>query len=280
MTDVRRLGVKWCRCRWPNAASYNPAVTQTALLPSDVDAIERATIATVSPETTEELGDWLLAFDRGAIGRAKCAVPLSHSPFPIGDIATIERRYAARGYPPMFRTPDLPQFEPFHAALRQRGYRDDRHSLVQVARAADVLASEAAPDVTLARRPDAVWGKVFLGEGFDPVEGASRVQSLSRAQDAIYASILDEGKETARDAMAVGAASFGFGWASIHAMRTALVHRRKGLAGRILSALANEAIDRGFERMFLQVEDNNAGAQSLYARAGFTTLWRYAYWQR
>ena len=80
--------------------------------------------------------------------------------------------------------------------------------------------------------------------------------------------------------MAVGAASFGFGWASIHAMRTALVHRRKGLAGRILSALAREAIGRGFERMFLQVEDNNAGAQSLYARAGFRTVWRYAYWQR
>lgn len=249
---------------------------QTALLPSDVEAIERATIATVSPETTEDYGNWLFAFDRGAIGRAKCAVPLSHSTFPLADIEAIERRYADRGYPPMFRLPDLPQFGSFNAALRQRGYRDDRHSVVQIARSADVRALVTEPDVTLAPRPDAAWGMMFLGEGFDPVEGASRVQSLSRAQDAIYASVSDGSPE----AMAVGAASFGCGWASIHAMRTALVHRRKGLAGRILSALASEAIGRGHERMFLQVEDNNAGAQSLYARAGFKTVWRYAYWQR
>ena len=265
---------------------------QIAFLPSDVEAIERATIATISPEAIEELGNWLLAFDRGAIGRAKCATPLSHSQFPIDDIEIIEQRYAARGYPPMFRLPDLPEFAYFHAALRQRGYRDDRHSLVQIARVNDVRALVARPEVTLSSRPDDAWGKVFLGEGFDPVEGASRVKSLSRAQDARYASICDESPEatqhttqhttqdTTREAIAVGAASFGFGWASIHAMRTALVHRRKGLAGRILSALANEATHRGFERMFLQVEDNNAGAQSLYARAGFTTLWRYAYWQR
>ena len=249
---------------------------QTASLPSDVEAIERATIATVSPEATEELGNWLLGFDRGAIGRAKCAVPLSHSTFPLDDIETIERRYVARGYPPMFRLPDLPEFGPFSTALRRRGYRDDRHSLVQVARAADVRALVARPDVAVARRPDEAWGKVFLGAGFDPVDGASRVKSLSRAPDAIYVSVRDE----SREAMAVGAASFAFGWASIHAMRTALEHRRRGLAGRILSALANDAIDRGYERMFLQVEDNNTGARSLYARAGFTTVWRYAYWQR
>ena len=257
-------------------ATYNRAVMQTASLSSDVEAIERATIATVSPEATEDLGNWLLGFDSGAIGRAKCAVPLSHSMLPLSDIETIERCYAAHGYPPMFRLPDLLEFGPFHTALRHRGYCDDRHSVVQVARAVDGRALVAKPDVAVARRPDEAWGMVFLGEGFDPVDGASRVKSLSRAPDAIYASVRDESGE----AMAVGAASFGFGWASIHAMRTALEHRRRGLAGRILSALANDAIDRGYERIFLQVEDNNTGAQSLYARAGFTTVWRYAYWQR
>ena len=61
-------------------------------------------------------------------------------------------------------------------------------------------------------------------------------------------------------------------------MRTALARRREGLAGRILSALAQVALHRGYERIFLQVEENNEAAQSLYARAGFANAWRYAYW--
>jgi ribosomal protein S18 acetylase RimI-like enzyme len=32
--------------------------------------------------------------------------------------------------------------------------------------------------------------------------------------------------------------------------------------------------------MFLQVEEENAGARSLYRRAGFTKAWRYFYWSR
>jgi ribosomal protein S18 acetylase RimI-like enzyme len=255
----------------------------TAPLPdADVEAIERATVATVAPEATDEIDGWLLAFDRGAIGRAKCAVPLRHARYPPSAIAEIEGRYAARGYPPMFRLPDIADFESFVDALRAGGYRDDRHSLVQIAGSADVRRLVADPQVSLAARPDDAWGEVFLGEGFDPVEGASRVKSLSRAPDALYASIADSTRSGIglAKAMAVGAVSFAHGWASIHAMRTALAHRRQGLAGRILSALAQAAIDRGYDRIFLQVEENNAGAQSLYARAGFENMWRYAYWQR
>lgn len=252
----------------------------------DIEAIERATVATVSPEATEEFADWLIAFDRGTIGRAKCAVPLRHGEYSIDDIAAIEARYAVRGLPPMFRLADDPCFASLHAALRDAGYRDDRQSLVQVAATRDVRALVVEPAVAIAAMPDDAWGRVFLGEGFDPVDGANRVRALTRAPDAVYACVradhamVAEGSSQNADAIAAGAASFGYGWASIHAMRTALAHRGEGLAGRILSALAQVALDRGFDRMFLQVEENNAGAQSLYRRAGFTDAWRYAYWSR
>lgn len=255
----------------------------------DVEAIERATVAAVSPESTEEIDGWLLAFDHGVVGRAKSAVPLTHSPSAAGVagatevIAKIERCYEARGFPPMFRIPDVAAFHPLAAALATSGYRADPPSLVQLARATDVRGLSANPSVTIAARPDAAWGKVFLGEGFDPVDGVSRVEVMSRARDAVYASVPDSsGAHGGRmpEAIAVGAASFAFGWASIHAMRTALGARRKGLAGRIMAALAQQAIDRGYDRIFLQVEENNPGARSLYARGGFTTAWRYTYWRR
>ena len=54
------------------------------------------------------------------------------------------------------------------------------------------------------------------------------------------------------------------------------------LGGRTLLSLALErAVQaRGVERVFLQVEEGNLGARSLYRRAGFTQAWRYFYWSR
>ncbi len=248
------------------------------LPPSDVEAIERATVAAVGPEAIEDLDGWILAFDQGTVGRAKSAAPLSHSTTPATNaIDAIAGRYAARGLAPMLRLPDVDAFAAFIASLQARHYHPGRYSLVQVARTADVRRLHPEPCVSLASKPDAAWGKVFLGVGFDPVDGASRVRSISRATDAVYASIIDE--DGSGEAIAVGAASFGFGWASIHGMRTARARRGQGLAGRIISAFAQAALDRGYERMFLQVEEDNPGARSLYARAGFATVWRYAYWQ-
>jgi len=74
-------------------------------------------------------------------------------------------------------------------------------------------------------------------------------------------------------------AAFSHGWASVHGMRTAKARRGEGIAGRILSAFAGIAAERGVSRMFLQVEAHNPAAISLYRRAGFATAWSYAYWE-
>jgi len=124
-------------------------------------------------------------------------------------------------------------------------------------------------------RPRPAGPEVFLGEGFDPVEGASRVKTLSRAPGSLFASVREDGRT-----VAAGAAAFGHGWASVHGMRTAQDRRGRGLAGRILAALAQEALKRGHDRIFLQVQADNPAAQALYRRAGFTLAWSYDYWSR
>ena len=80
--------------------------------------------------------------------------------------------------------------------------------------------------------------------------------------------------------MAVGCGSYSNGWASFHGIRTDMAQRGKGYAGRVLVGLAVEARERGIARAFLQVEETNTGAQSLYRRAGFEVAWRYLYWSR
>ena len=241
----------------------------------DVEAIERATASAVSPDAVEELDGWLLAFDSGSVNRAKSAAPLQHTARDEAMVGKIEARYAAHGLSPLFRLPTLDCFEGLRLELRLRGYNPERPTLVQVGTASAMRAISADPPAEIATAPDAAWVALFLGEGFDPVDGAGRVARLSRARDSLYASVRDTEKT-----VAVGVAAFSHGWASVHGMRTKPAFRGRGLAGKVLAGLAKAATARGFEQSFLQVEAGNAAALSLYRRAGFATAWCYEYWRR
>jgi ribosomal protein S18 acetylase RimI-like enzyme len=243
---------------------------------ADVESIERATLQAVAPEFVDDtVPGWLLPMDPGTVGRAQCAVPLSHAAPDARLIETIVQRYRARGFAPAWRLPDLPAFQAFHAALAQGGFTRRQPTLTQVAAVADLL--ERLPDAAgavLEDQPDTAWLAMFLGEGLDPVDGASRSRALARAQGTRYASLREQGVT-----LACGAASFGHGWLGVHGMRTAAAQRGRGLAGAVMRAMALEAQRRGIGRVFLQVDAGNTPALSLYRRLGFETAWGYAYWR-
>src|SRR5262249_38722034 len=213
---------------------------------ADIESIERATLAAVAPHELEEFEGWLLAYDRGAISRARSAVPLSHATAPPASAASIERRYHERNLAAAFRLADLQQFEPLYAELRALCYAAVQPTLVMVAQSQTVRAISSGAPAKLSTAPDDGWRSVFGGSGFDPAEGASRACSLARAKDALYASVVDNGR-----AVAIGTASFGFGWASVHGMRTVEDARGRGFASHILAALAGAALERGCARLFL-----------------------------
>jgi GNAT superfamily N-acetyltransferase len=240
---------------------------------TDIEGIERATLAAVPPAALEEIGGWLVPMDRGTVGRAHSAAPLAHAAPHAGSVAAVEECYARSGLAAMFRLPDVPAFAELQDQLQRRGYRAGKPTLVQVARLRDVPGVAGSPVVRLATTAAPGWEQVFLGEGFDPVDGASRLEILRRARDSVFASIERDGAT-----VAVGSACFSHGWCGVHGMRTLPQSRRQGAAGSILAAFAQEARKRGLENVFLQVEEGNAAARSLYARLGFTTAWRYRYW--
>jgi len=242
---------------------------------ADIEAIERATLSAVSPQAQEEIPGWLLPFDNGTVGRAKSAVPLSHRT-PDPTVRTqIEARYAAQGLPTAFRIARVAAFDGFCETLTRSGYSAGRPTQVQCAAVSAMPRMPADESITVAAAPDSDWASVFMGEGFDPVDGASRVRTLSRAPQALFASVRERGRT-----VAAGMASFSHGWASVHGMRTAQDCRGRGLAGRVLSALAEAARSKSCERMFLQVEAHNAAALALYRRCGFGLAWDYGYWQK
>jgi N-acetylglutamate synthase len=244
-----------------------------------VEAIERATLAAVCPEVIEVIDGWLLPMDSGSIGRAKSAVPLHHEALSAAEaeslVSSVEDIYQSCGHKAVFRLPWHGNLDPLHKVLSARGYRPSQPTWVQTGSVAAMrsVTLEAPADVDDA--PDKAWAQLFLGEGFDPVDGAHRIRNLSRSKSNVYASLRESGHT-----LAGGAASFAHGWASVHGMRTHAAERGKGLAGRVLAGLAGAAKRRGFTRVFLQVEADNPTAQALHQRAGFTTAWIYAYWKK
>lgn len=243
----------------------------------DIEAIERATVAAVAPDLTEEIDGWLLPFAEGTVKRAKSAVPLHRSAVEPATLDRIEDRCDSRHVAPLLRLADAPCFDGLRAELERRHYVADSPTCVQLG-SAQRMRGLVAPGGRMAdvdRTPDDAWAALFLGEGFDPVDGAHRVRTLSRAKGTLFASVREGGRTVAAGAMA-----FGNGWASVHGMRTDKAQRGRGLAGQVLAGLAQAAQARGFERVFLQVDAQNPPAQALYRRAGFETRWKYSYWQR
>jgi GNAT superfamily N-acetyltransferase len=240
----------------------------------DVSSLERATVAAVAPREVQELAGWLLAFDDGAVNRARCAVPLSHDSPDARVVPEIHRRYRERGVMPNFRVAQKAAMSAVESELAALGLLPLQPTQVMVAQAAHVAAAAIGPGVEIASEPDDAWAAVFLGEGFDPVAGASRVATLRRAKGSLFASIREGDR-----VVAGGVLAMSHGWASVHGMRTALSHRRRGLATRVLAAFAQEAQRRGYERIALQVEVANDAATRVYKQCGFGLAWTYVYWR-
>jgi len=242
---------------------------------ADIETLERATLAAVPPQELLALDGWLVALDGGTVGLAHSAVPTRHAGVGHGLLPGIEARYVDAGLHPSFRIPRVPGCDASRDWLHARGYRPRQPTLTQTGDAEGLLRLASRYPVQLDAQPTEGWADVFLGSGFDPVDGASRVAILRRGRDNVFATVRIEGVVAA-----VGSACFSQGWCGVHGMRTSAGARGRGYASAILAAFGALARERGIERVFLQVEEANATARSLYERAGFRTAWSSDYWRR
>ena len=214
-----------------------------------IASIERATLAAVPPEQLEEIPGWLMGLDKGTVGRAHSAVPLSHGMPRPGISGLIEHTYAMHGLQAVFRVPRTDAFDDFRKDLQEGGYVSSKPTLTQIGDVLDMAALVPARpgEVEVSSTPGDDWGTLLLGEGFDPVDGASRLEILRRAKDSVFVSVYRDGKIAA-----VGSACFAGGWAGVNGMRTAPAWRGKGLASRIIAELAYEARQRRIARSAME----------------------------
>ncbi|MFW9808982.1 MAG: GNAT family N-acetyltransferase, partial [Candidatus Thorarchaeota archaeon] len=90
-------------------------------------------------------------------------------------------------------------------------------------------------------------------------------------------------KNIARVSMHGNIAGVGLGvvegdWLGLFSIRTMPEYKRQGVAWSVSCALAMWGEDLGAKNAFLQVEEENEAAKTLYESMGFKTL--YTYWYR
>lgn len=220
---------------------------------------------------------WMLRAAGGYTGRANSALPLGDPGMP--DDEAVERVvawYRERDLVPLLQVP-LPTHldwsqDPFAADLLRDGWRLLTPTLVMTGRS-EGLASVGPPGTSVEGRTTLTdeWLTVASPTALSRPEAARAV--LSAPRDQVFLLARDE------HGAAVGAARvvLGDGWAGLYGLHVAEGRRRQGVGAALTAAAGRVAVERGVVLAYLQVEEHNTAAVTLYERAGMGTHHRYAY---
>jgi ribosomal protein S18 acetylase RimI-like enzyme len=250
-----------------------------------IDELERAAAPGWRGLEEEPLGGWLLRAAAGFTGRANSALAAGDPGMPLATAAELVRSwYGGRGLPAMIAVP-YPAGEPHRSELdvllAELGWTPRaRPATVMIAPADAVAGAEPAgqggrPAGDLARveiddEPDAAWlGRYHYGGAELPPVAR---QVLMSAPWQAFASVRADGAT-----IAIGRVAGAGRWAGLTAIEVDGRCRRRGLGRAVTAALAAAARRRGSDRLYLQVEDDNAGARALYAKLGFADHHGYHY---
>jgi ribosomal protein S18 acetylase RimI-like enzyme len=195
-----------------------------------------------------------------------------HDPTPdLTDALTTARAwYAERGLPLMLAVP-LPPRRSLDAALGRLGWIGDRDSSLMVAGAGTIAAPlPMLPEpVRLLATPDPGW----LAQYAQPDPRPEVVfDLLTRHDRAVFASV-----ELGGQTVGIARAVIDDGWLGLFAIAVEPGFRGRRLAQTLIAALADWGVRGGCEQVYLQVEQRNATAISLYRHLGFWEHHTYRY---
>ncbi len=242
---------------------------------ADVIALELAANDAWPAPTQARQGNWILRAAENWTGRANSALAVGDPDRPLeAAIDAVVEWYSAHGQRALINTP-LPLAAPVNAALDARGWTARPLTLVQVSSVTSLIAGlpvrHDLPPVELADSPGDAWfAMVAEHKGTLP---ATATRILTAPAEVVFAQVHDADG----DLLAVGrGAVTGPGrWLGLSLLQTAPHARRRGLAQHVMRGLAQWGAQHGSSRVYLQVEERNTGAVTLYGRVGFTTHHTY-----
>ncbi len=263
-------------------ATFSATITSAGLGPEDILLIETLAANAWPPERSVTLDGWRLRSAGGITCRANSVWPNADTgTASLKDkLAAVERHYAALGQPSIFQICAAARPADLDATLAARGYDANSHTFVQTAAMRDLLQN--LPPLRLYPQFEIEVSEEFYDEWFafyclsEEVSGhaaAMRCSILQRIEPTNgFALLRIDGRPAA-----VGLGVVEAGWLGVFCMATLPAFRRQGAAGAILRTLAIWGQLYDAQQAYLQVMQNNPGAQQLYAKAGFATAYHYHY---
>lgn len=237
----------------------------------DARRLEELSLNSSSPPGQLVYDGWLVRLSPGKAKRARSVNAVYPSSLPLAEkIGYCERLYAACELPALFRLTPFSQPPALDRELESRGYRRFDVTAVEAAAIAEPRADPGIEPMALE----------------DWVGAVASLRSSPEAHRRGHLARL-EGMPLAKRAVAIrsGAAIVATGLilveddcAGLFDIVTHEEERRRGHARRIVAGLLAAAWELGARHAYLQVQQDNSGARSLYSQFGFEE--KYLYWYR
>jgi GNAT superfamily N-acetyltransferase len=238
--------------------------------------LETLSTRTWPPREIRELGKWQIRISDGVTYRANSVFVSGTPPFGEPGIAIedaieqVEKIYADAQLPAVFHLVN-PMYQEFTDYLLSRGWKE------KVGAAFLVYDIDSSPDIgeALKERNLTLLNADAPTPEFLALHQDEILESIMNSYPARYLSLRSEGVTIATARIAVCES-----WSIVTRLIVAESHRRQGLAELLMQAAITASHSEGANKMCLQVDRSNIGAEALYEKLGFQVHHTYSFIER
>jgi GNAT superfamily N-acetyltransferase len=238
--------------------------------------LEALSTRTWPPREIKEFGTWQIRISDGVTYRANSVLVSGAPPFGEpgleidGAIEQVEKIYADANLPAVFHL-ITPTYQEFADYLINKGWKEKVGAAFMVC---DIIDSLDITDTVKERNLNLLNEDAPTPE-FLALHNDEILESIMNSYPARYLSLLIDGVTVATARMAISES-----WAIVTRLIVAESHRRQGLAELLMQACLGYSHAEGVQKMCLQVDQSNSGAQALYEKMGFRVHHRYSFIER
>ncbi|MHA1776141.1 MAG: GNAT family N-acetyltransferase [Promethearchaeota archaeon] len=230
---------------------------------------------------------WVLRFAEGYTKRSNSVSPLYPGAIPLNSkIEYCSHEYTSRGLPLIFKLTDLPHALEIDKWAVDKGFEKLDETSVQTLSLINIdpiLKSTPQRTQNIQWKPtlDKKWLDSFIAlnpqRGFNPAEQSAMVGILQSIQPPHWFYQIYLNDDENNQCVGAGLGVLQVGYYGISDIVVHPNHRRQGIATQLIQGMLSHARQEGGHTAYLQVVKSNVPAVDLYAKLGFSELYRYWY---